>query len=404
MIGSAPIPQDLDPEGHDEQRAGHVSATITLIVASLATLGVVLVYSSTSLGIAFDGTDAARYLRRQLLWVALATGVFVLARTANLNWLRRHSHWALGGGLLLLVAVLIPGVGTKINGARRWLRMAGFNCQPSELAKLALILYVATWCSGSKGRLKTLSGILPILGVIGLTAGLIAVEPDMGTALLVSCVSVVMLLSAGAKLRHLFVIGTPGALILFCFAFTKLDYIWRRIGAFMDPNSDPSGAGFQTRQALIALGSGGPFGAGLGASAQKRLFLPEVHTDYIFALVGEELGFVGAIAVLIAYAALILYGLKAIDRARDSFAFLLAVGIVTLLGVQSILNIAVATGSVPPKGIALPFLSFGGSSLLAAAAAAGLLASVAADGLSPNRPLLRSTETDLDEVLVETPR
>ncbi|MBL4844547.1 MAG: cell division protein FtsW [Planctomycetes bacterium] len=404
MIGAAPIPQDLDPEGHDEQRAGQVSATITLIVAGLATLGVVLVYSSTSLGIAFDPEDAARYLRRQLLWVALATGVFVLARTCNLDWLRRRSHWILGGALLLLIAVVIPGVGTKINGACRWLRLAGINGQPSEIAKLALIIYVAAWCSGPRARIKTFSGLLPILGIVGLTAGLIAIEPDMGTALLVSCVSLMMLLAGGARIRHLVAIGLPGAGLLLCFAIAKLDYIWRRIGAFMDPASDPAGAGFQTRQALIALGSGGPFGAGLGASAQKRLFLPEVHTDYIFALVGEELGFVGAIAVLIAYAALIFYGLKAIDRARDSFAFLLAVGIVTLLGVQSLLNIAVATGSVPPKGIALPFLSFGGSSLLVAAGAAGLLARVAAEGLSPNRSLLPTSEAGDDDVLVHTPR
>lgn len=398
-MSAAPIPQDLDPAGHDAQRSGQVSATITLIVAGLAALGVVLVYSSTSLGIAFDPADAASYLRRQLLWVALATGVFVLARTASLDWLRRHAHWILGGALLLLLAVVIPGVGTKINGARRWIRLGGMNGQPSEIAKLALIIYVAAWCSGQRERLKRLPGLLPILGVIGLTAGLIAIEPDMGTALLVSCVSIVMLVSAGAKIRHLVLVGLPGAGLLLCFALAKLDYIWRRVGAFLDPNSDPSGAGFQTRQALIALGSGGPFGRGLGASAQKRLFLPEVHTDYIFALVGEELGFVGATAVLLAFAGLILYGLIAIDRARDSFAFLVAVGIVTLLGVQSLLNVAVATGSVPPKGIALPFLSFGGSSLLAAATAAGLLARVAAEGIHPRRPLLPQADPDHDALI-----
>jgi cell division protein FtsW len=297
--------------------------------------------------------------------------------------------------------VLVPGIGKRINGARRWIRLAGFNGQPSELAKLALIIYLAAWCSSNRDDLRRLKGILPILGVVGLVAGLVAVEPDMGTALLLGTVATTVLLVAGVKFRHLLAVGLPAGTVLFVFALTKLDYIWRRVGAFLDPASDPAGAGFQTRQALIAIGSGGLWGRGLGGSSQKRLFLPEVHTDYIFALVGEELGMVGALVVLGAFVALVVYGLHAIDRARDTFAFLLAVGIVASLGVQSLLNVAVATGSVPPKGIALPFLSFGGSSLLAAAAAAGLLARVAAEGKRPTTSLLgRDNEDERDDALV----
>lgn len=390
----------------DEASSLALSNAITLVVASLAALGVVLVYSSTSTGIALQQSDATVFLRRQLLWVALATGVFVLARTTPTESLRRYSPWILGGVALLLLGVLIPGVGKRINGARRWIRIAGFNGQPSEFAKLGLIVYVAAWCSGHPDRLRSLRGILPILFAIGAVVGLVVVEPDMGTALLLCAVSVTILLIAGVRLRHLLMVGLPGAGVLFVFALTKLDYIWRRVGAFMDPNSDPSGAGFQTRQALIALGSGGATGRGLGASGQKRLFLPEVHTDYIFALVGEELGFVGAVGVLIAFAALILYGLRAIDRASDTFSFLLASGIVVALGLQSLLNVAVATGSVPPKGIALPFLSFGGSSLLAAAAAAGVLARVAAEGQQPHVTLLgqAAEETDDDDDSLVIPR
>ncbi|MGE0710507.1 MAG: putative lipid II flippase FtsW [Planctomycetota bacterium] len=381
-----------DRERLDEQESAALSSVLTLIVASLTALGVVLVYSSTSEGIARELADVTLFLRRQLLWVALATGVFVLARTADLEWLRRRAHWILLGAALLLVAVLVPGLGKKINGARRWIRIAGFNGQPSELAKLALIVYVSSWCASNRERLRSFVGILPILGVIGLMLGLVVVEPDMGTALLLGAVSTTLLLAAGVKLRHLFAVGAPGAGILFLFALTRLDYIWRRIGAFMDPDSDPAGAGFQTRQALIALGSGGLWGKGLGASGQKLLFLPEVHTDYIFALVGEELGLVGALAVVAAFLGIVLYGLRAIDRAKDEFSFLLATGIVTTLGIQALLNVAVATGSVPPKGIALPFLSFGGSSLLAAAAAAGLLARVAADGQRPQTTLFGGAE------------
>ena len=161
----------------------------------------------------------------------------------------------------------------------------------------------------------------------------------------------------------------------------------------MDPTSDPGGVAYQTRQAVIAIGSGGPFGLGLGASQQKLLFLPDVHTDFIFALVGEELGFVGAVAVLAVFAALIVQGIKAVDRAKDEFSFLLALGLLLTLGVQSVLNVAVATASVPPKGIALPFLSFGGSSLLFACAAAGLIAKVAAEGRAPSLAPVEMPET-----------
>lgn len=396
-----------DPEALDEQTSQGLSAAITLIVAALTALGVVLVYSSTSVGIAQEMADATRYLRKQLLWVALASCVFVLARTTDLDWLRRRSPWLLGGTALLLICVFVPGLGKKINGARRWIRVAGFNGQPSELAKLSLIVFLSGWLSAERERLATLKGILPILGVIGAIVGLVVIEPDMGTALLLCAVSTTLLITAGVKLRHLLAVGLPAGSVLFLFALTKLDYIWRRIDAFLDPASDPAGAGFQTRQALIALGSGGLWGRGLGASAQKRLFLPEVHTDYIFALVGEELGFVGALCVVCAFAALVLYGLRAIDRARDSFQLLLATGLVTSLGIQTLLNLAVATGSVPPKGIALPFLSFGGSSLLAAAAAAGLLARVAAEGQQPpltllgrEAPALADDEEDIDDALV----
>lgn len=362
------------------------AAMITVLVAALAALGVVLVYSSTSVGIAMKAQDATLFLRRQLLWVALGAGVFTLARTTDLTTLRRWAWPLIGLTVLALVLVLVPGVGKKINGARRWIRVAGFNGQPSELAKITLVVFCAAWASGRREQLRSFRGSLPALGVVGLVAGLVAVEPDMGTALLLSCVATTVLLAGGVPLKHLFMIGAPGALVLFVFAARKLTYITHRIQAFLDPTADPGGVGYQTRQAVIAIGSGGPFGVGLGASQQKLLFLPDVHTDFIFALVGEELGFVGALAVLLVFAALIVQGMKAVDRAKDEFAFLLALGLVLTLGIQSVLNVAVATASVPPKGIALPFLSFGGSSLLFASAAAGLIAKVAAEGRPPERP------------------
>ena len=363
--------------------AARTATAITLLVAALAALGVVLVYSSTSVGIALKAHDATLYLRRQLLWVFLAAGTFLLARTTDPDWLRRRAWPLLGLAVLGLVLVLVPGVGAKVNGARRWIRVGGFIGQHSELAKLALIVFCAAHAAGRREELTSFKGALFPLGVVGLVAGLIAVEPDMGTALLVSSVATTLLVVGGLRLRHLILLGLPGLLGLVAFAATKLDYIWHRVAAFMDPASDPGGVSYQTRQAVIALGSGGLTGVGLGEGRQKMLFLPDVHTDFIFALVGEELGFVGAAGVLLLFALLVVHGMRAVDRARDQFSFLLALGITLTLAVQSLLNVAVATASVPPKGIALPFVSFGGSHLLAAALAVGLLTRIAADGTEP---------------------
>lgn len=379
-VAAPPAPPKLEPLPRLDGAPARTAASLTLIVAALAALGVVLVYSSTSVGIAMKAQDATLFLRRQLLWLALGTGAFVLARTTDLDQLRRRAWPLLGVTAFLLVLVLVPGIGKKINGARRWIRLAGFNGQPSELAKLALVVFCAAWCSGRREALATFRGSLPALGCVGLIAGLVAIEPDMGTALLLGLVSTVVLLAGGVPFRHLLMIGGPGAAVLLLFAARKLAYIGRRIEAFMDPSADPGGVAYQTHQAVIAIGSGGPFGVGLGASQQKLLFLPDVHTDFIFALVGEELGLVGACGVLLLFAGLIVLGMRALDRARDEFSFLLGLGLLLVLGIQSVLNVAVATASVPPKGIALPFISFGGSSLLGAAVAAGLLCKVAADG------------------------
>jgi cell division protein FtsW len=368
------------------------AAAITLLVAALAVLGIVLVYSSTSVGIALKAQDATLFLRRQLLWVALGSGVFVLARTTDPHTLRRWAWPIIGVTALCLILVLVPGIGKKINGARRWIRLGSFNGQPSELAKLALVVFCAAWVSGRREALQTLRGSLPALGVVGLVVGLTAIEPDMGTAALLGAVATTVLLVGGVPFRHLLIVGGPVVVAGVLFAARKLAYIGNRINAFMDPASDPGGVAYQTNQAVIAIGSGGPFGVGLGASQQKLLFLPDVHTDFIFALVGEELGFIGAVTVLLVYAALVVQGMRAVDRAREEFSFLVALGLTLTLGLQSVLNVAVATKSVPPKGIALPFLSFGGSSLLFACAAAGLLAKIAADGRAP-RPEREVPET-----------
>jgi cell division protein FtsW len=209
----------------------------------------------------------------------------------------------------------------------------------------------------------------------------------MGTASFCAAVGITVLLVAGLRVRHLALAGAPAAAALAFFAIFKLQYIAKRVTAFMDLDADASGVGYQIRQAVIALGSGGPFGFGLGESRQKRLFLPDGHTDFIFALIGEELGFVGTVAVVVLYGTLIVLAIRAVNRAKDRFSFLLGTGLAFALGLQAALNMAVATASIPPKGIALPFVSFGGSPLLFCAAAAGMLARIAAEGRSAPAPV-----------------
>lgn len=365
----------------DKAESQRLANTITALAATLTAFGVVMIYSASSVAFDLRNGDSTSYLRKQAVWVALATITFALARTTDLAWIEKRTKPILGVSLFLLLAVLVPGIGAKVGGARRWIRLAGLNGEPSELAKLAVIVFAAWWGANKQDLLADFKkGFLPAFGVVALTAGLIVLEPDMGTASFCALIGITVLVVAGMKLRHLAVMGAPGVFALAAFAVFKLGYIAKRVASWSDLDSDASGVGYQIRQAVIALGSGGPFGLGLGESRQKRLFLPDGHTDFIFALVGEELGLVGTLALVVLYATLVVLAIKAVQRAKDRFSFLLGTGLAFALGLQAALNMAVATASIPPKGIALPFVSFGGSPLLFCAAAVGILARIAAEG------------------------
>ncbi|HZU99822.1 MAG TPA: putative peptidoglycan glycosyltransferase FtsW [Planctomycetota bacterium] len=384
-----------------------LSNTITAICATLTAFGVVMIYSASSVAFDLRNGDSTSYLRKQAVWVGLAAIIFALARTTSVSWLEKRAKPILGFSLFLLLLVLIPGLGTKVGGARRWIRLAGLNGEPSELAKLAIVVFAAAWgARGTEIFSDFRKGFLPAFGAVAATAGLIVLEPDMGTASFCAAIGLTVLVVAGMRLRHLAAVGAPGVAALGLFAVFKLQYIAQRVAAWRDLDADASGTGYQIRQAVIALGSGGPLGLGLGESRQKRLFLPDGHTDFIFALVGEELGFVGTIALVVLYATLVVLAIRAIQRAKDRFSFLLGTGLAFALGLQAALNMAVATASIPPKGIALPFVSFGGSPLLFCAAAAGVLARIAAEGQppTPTLPPLRggreSIEADITEEAV----
>jgi len=273
--------------------------------------------------------------------------------------------------------VLVPGLGLERNGAQRWISLGPLPpLQPSEFAKLALIIYVSAWLAGKGHDLQDLAlGFTPFVIMVGLVAGLILVEPDTGTAAVVVLTTLTLFFVAGASMKHLSAllgIGAVTALLLILTSGYRAD----RLVAFIHPSNDPSGIGFHTLQLLIALGSGGIGGLGLGDSRQKFFYIPNSHTDGIFAIAGEELGFIGAMAVIILFAVLIYRGFRVVFRAHDEFGSLLATGIVSWIAYQALINVGGVTRAVPMTGIPMPFLSYGGSSLLVNAAAIGILLNI----------------------------
>jgi len=345
-------------------------------VVALLGLGVVMVYSA-SFPVAMDRfEDPYFFLKRQGFWALL--GLAVLWGTMSWDYRRCRSLVAplLGLAFLLLVLVLVPPFGQEINGTRRWLRWGGFSFQPTELAKLALVLYLAEFLARRPVAVERFDrGFLPPLLVAGAMALLVLLQPDLGGSVALVAVVLAMLFVAGARVRHMAGVAAA-ALPLVALAAMAAPYRVRRLLAFLDPWADPRGAGFQIIQSYLALGGGGLLGRGLGESRQKLLYLPEPHTDFIFAILGEELGFAGA-ALTVALFGLVLWrGVRIGLRVAEPFGALVAVGVTAMLATQALVNLGVVVGLLPTKGLPLPFVSFGGSSLLVAMAGVGLLLSI----------------------------
>jgi cell division protein FtsW len=277
---------------------------------------------------------------------------------------------------VLLVLVLVPPFGQSINGTRRWLRWGPISVQPTELAKLALVVYLADFLARRQAVIGNLwRGILPPLMVTGGVAGLVLLQPDLGSAVAIVGVVLCMIFVAGARLAHLGMIGGLAVPVV-ALAVYMAPYRLRRVLTFLDPWADPRGAGFQIIQSYLALGGGGFLGRGLGESKQKLFYLPEPHTDFIFAVLGEELGFLGALATVVLFGILLWRGIRIGLRVADPFGALVAFGVTALLVNQAVVNLGVVVGVFPTKGLPLPFVSSGGSSLLVAMAAVGLLLNV----------------------------
>jgi cell division protein FtsW len=349
---------------------------LLLVVLALLSLGLAMVYSASGITALDANEDPSTFLAQQSLWAALGVPAMLLAARLDYRRLRYIAVPLLVIAVVLLVAVLIPGVGVRAGGATRWLRFGGtVGIQPAELAKLALIIYLGTWLGAHRDRIGTWKITLPFLMVTGLVAGLVFAEPDLGTAIVLVAIAFTMYFVAGARLREFAALGVLVAVLALAAAAVP-GYRSQRLTAFLDPWSDPRDAGFQTIQALYGLALGGPFGEGLGAGRAKFGFLPAPYTDSIFAVLGDELGLAGALAVVVLFLVLAFRGVRIALRASDATGALVATGITVWLGFQAWVNMAVVASLIPMTGITLPFISYGGSSLCVGLIAVGILLNI----------------------------
>lgn len=349
---------------------------LLVITGALATIGAIMVYSASSADAYRTYHDAAYYFKRELVW--LAVGIAALWLGARIDYAKLHAaaYWIFGAALALLGAVLVPHVGTEEGGAQRWFSYGSVSFEPSELAKLALIVLLARlFADREDGARSFRRAGAPALFAVGIAFGLVLWQPDLGTASLFVMTAFVVMFAAGAKPAHLLLEVLIAIPALAAFIFSSA-YRRDRFTAFLHPFSDPQNTGYHIIQSLYALGSGGVFGVGLGQSGQKFGYLPEPYTDFIYAIIGEELGFIGAAAVLLLFLWLAYRGVRIAAAAEDRFGFYLATGITASIVLQAFVNIGVATSTWPVTGVPLPFISYGGTSLVLSLFSVGLLASV----------------------------
>lgn len=353
--------------------------SLLIITIVLALVGLVMVFSASAVVAGNRFHDPGYFLKRQLAWLAFGFLLLHLASHIDYIWWKRLSFPLLGLTVVLLVMVLMPAFGVAVKGARRWLRLGLISIQPAEIAKLVAVMYLAAYLAKKEDRLTGFfSGLAPALLVIGVLSGLVLLEPDLGTVIVMGTVAISLLFLGGARLSHLLSLGlcaVPAVIVL----VLSSSYRRQRLMTFLAPWKDASDAGFQITQSFLAFGSGGLFGVGLGEGKQKLFFLPEAHTDFVLALVGEELGLVGTAVIILLFALFAIRGFQVAARARMPFGRYLGMGITLLIGVQALINACVVTGLVPTKGLTLPFVSYGGSSLVTCMFGVGILLNISRD-------------------------
>jgi cell division protein FtsW len=366
--------------------AGKIDAWLLIIILAMLCIGIVMVYSASAFQAARYQGDASYYFQRELMWTIL--GLVAMLVTLRVDY-RQWRRFSLIGMLIILpLLVIVLKFGVNVYGASRWLALGSFfSFEPSELTKLVLALYIADWLARKGNEVGTfLYGMAPFVILVGIVLGLVLLENDLGTAIIIAGFATVMFFTAGANIAQFLLAMACAGLIFMNEAFSS--YRFFRIAGFLNPFKDVTGINLQLYQALLALGSGGWFGLGLGASRQKTGYLPFPYTDSIFPIIGEELGFVGSAAIVILFLLLAFRGFRLARRTPDLYGALLATGITTWLVLQAMINIGANTGTIPYTGVPLPFISFGGSSLVVSLAAVGVLLNISRYIQEPETPAL----------------
>lgn len=360
---------------------GQLDFPLLFAIALLCAFGLVMLFSASyyyAQNTAATRYDSFFYLKSQAMYLAVGLVAMYVVSRVDYHFFDKIRVFALVGTLLLMLLVLVPGLGVSRNGAQRWLGIpgTGFTFQPSELAKFALIVYMAGFMSRRPQAMKNLTkGVFPMLFIMGAFGLVLLLQKNMSMMVILLMTGVVMLFLGGAEIKHLLLLAGI-ALPILVVAVLMEDYRQSRVLMFMDPWESTEKGAYQLRQALIALGAGGVFGQGLNFSRQKLLFLPYGESDFIFAIIGEELGFIGCTLLILTYLFIIYRGIRIAMRCKDRFGSLMAAGITAVIGMQAAINIAVATSSIPPTGQTLPFVSAGGTSLMIFLAAAGILLNI----------------------------
>ena len=350
---------------------------LLIVVLVLLAIGLVTVLSASAHYSLRTEGDSYFYVKKQLLFAVVGIiSMLIISRIDYRILNSRISYVLLGIAFVMLCLVFVPGIGVTRNDATRWINIAGFQFQPSEIMKVAMIFFIATTISKNPKRIKQFwAGFVPYLVLIGAIAVLLLLEPHMSATIIIAVIAIAMIFVAGAKFSHLIPIGVVGVLGAIVLAYTS-EYRWKRVMIFLDPWQDARGDGYQIIQSLYAIGSGGLFGVGLGKSVQKYLYIPEPHNDFIFAIWAEEMGLFGVILVILLFGIFIWRGITIALKAPDMFGSLIATGVTVMIGIQAIFSIAVVSSSMPVTGIPLPFFSYGGTALVILLSCVGILLSV----------------------------
>ncbi|MCE5221442.1 MAG: stage V sporulation protein E [Clostridium sp.] len=357
-----------------KKKMGEIDYVIFYTVALLLVIGVVMVYSASSYYAMFINKDSMYYLKRQLISAIIGVGAMAFTMCFDYHKIKKYTVGIMIVSIPLLISVFFF---SGVNGAQRWIQMGPFSFQPSDLVKYVVVLFLAMSLEVKGEGVKNFkSGILPYLAVSGFYAAFVLAEKNLSIASVIMIVTFIMLFSAGGRIKHLFGIVAPVLVAAALFFTVSTDYRRARMLNFINPWKDATGNGYQLIQSFYALGAGGVTGLGLGQSRQKTLYMPEPHNDFIFSIIGEELGLIGCICIILLFIIFIWRGISVAMKARDTYGTLLAIGITSVIAVQSLINIAVVTGSMPVTGVPLPFISYGGSALLMNMTAVGILLNI----------------------------